>query len=114
MFVACVVFLVLPIGALFSEEVAEYVPARDYFEVAQREIAGAKKSVTVCLYLFSLRSTASDREVFRLAQSLVDARKAGAQVEVFLDQGAVDPEEGRGFNGPACAFFSAGDSGFSR
>ena len=37
--------------------------------------------------------------------TLVDARKAGAQVEVFLDQGAVDPEEGRGFNGPACAFF---------
>lgn len=100
--VALLIFGILPVRAA---DFVEYVPARDYFEVAQREIAGAKKSVTVCLYLFSLRSTASDREVFRLAQSLVDARKAGAQVEVFLDQGAVDPEEGRGFNGPACAFF---------
>jgi hypothetical protein len=92
-------------GSLWAGEFVAYVPARDYFEVARREIGAAKRSVTVCLYLFSLRSTAADRQVFQLAQSLVAARDAGARVEVFLDQGSVDPEESRGFNGPACAFF---------
>lgn len=104
-YVVTVALLVLGSLPVWAGDFVGYVPARSYYQVARREIAGARKSVTVCLYLFSLRSTASDREVFRLAQSLVDARKAGARVEVFLDQGAGDPEEGRGFNGPACAFF---------
>lgn len=95
----------LPLGA---GESAEYVPARSYFEVARREIAAANRSVTVCLYLFSLRSTASDREVFQLAQSLLAARDRGVRVEVYLDNGgAGQADEGRGFNGPACAFLQA-------
>jgi hypothetical protein len=93
----------LPLGAV---EPVEYVPARSYFDVAQREILQAKKSVTVCLYLFSLRSTAAEREVFQLAQSLVKAHNAGVHVEVFLDNNVSgEPGEARGFNGPAFAFF---------
>jgi hypothetical protein len=92
----------LPLGAV---EPVEYVPARSYFDVAQREILQAKKSVTVCLYLFSLRSTAAEREVFQLAQSLVKAHNAGVHVEVFLDNNVSgEPGEARGFNGPAFAF----------
>lgn len=92
----------LPLGAADS---VEYVPARSYFDVAQREIAQAKSAVTVCLYLFSLRSTAAEREVFQLAQALVNARNAGAHVEVYLDNNVSgELDEARGFNRPASDF----------
>ena len=101
----CLVLGVLP---LWAGDAVEYVPGRDYFQVAQRELAGAKRSVTVCLYLLSLRSTASDREVFQLAQSLLKARDAGARVEVYLDNNSTsDLDGGRGFNSPACDFLQA-------
>ena len=105
---AVAVLILLGSWPLWAGDSVEYVPARSYFEVARRELAGAKSSVTVCLYLFSLRSTASDREVFQLAQSLLTARDRGVRVEVFLDNGGSgQADEGRGFNGPACAFLLA-------
>lgn len=65
---------------------ARYVPARDYFATAQAEIDKAQRSVTVCLYLFSLRPQQSDSVVFQLAEALVRARRRGVAVNVLLDQ----------------------------
>jgi hypothetical protein len=92
----------LPLGAVDS---VEYVPARSYFDVARQEIGQAKSSVILCLYLFSLRSTAAEREVFQLAQALVNARNAGAHVEVYLDNNVSgELDDVRGFNRPASDF----------
>jgi hypothetical protein len=92
----------------------EYVPPRDYFATVQRELAKAKKSITVCMYLFTLRPNQSTSPVFQLAESLKKAHDAGVRVEVILDQNinfsegeerASDLSEGK--NAPAYTFLKA-------
>lgn len=82
--VLAVLFCRLSAGA--SSAQVEYVPARDYFVTVQREMARAKSSITVCMYLFSLRPNQTGSPVFQLAESLVKAHKAGLRVDVILDQ----------------------------
>lgn len=62
-----------------------YVGAREYFSTARAEIDKARRSVTVCLYLFSLRSNQSQSAVFQLAEALARAHGRGVSVEVLLD-----------------------------
>ncbi len=73
------------VGGTASESV-KYVAGGDYFSVVQREMARARSSVSVCLYLFSFRPEESDSPVFELAESLARAHGAGVKVEVLLDQ----------------------------
>jgi hypothetical protein len=99
----------------FSETAqVEAVPPRDYFATTQRELAKAKKSITVCMYLFTLRPNHSTSRVFQLAESLKKAHDAGVRVEVILDQNinfsegenrASDLSEGK--NAPAYTFLKA-------
>ncbi len=62
------------------------VPARDYFSTVQREMANAKSSITVCMYLFALRPNQTGSMVYQLAETLKNAHEAGVRVEVILDQ----------------------------
>lgn len=79
-------FLFLGGNGVASDPAVEFLPARDYFSTVQRELAKAKSSITVCMYLFSLRPHSSDSPVFKLAESLKKAHDAGVRVEVLLDQ----------------------------
>ena len=63
-----------------------HVPARDYFATVQREMAHAKSSITVCMYLFALRPDQTGAMVYQLAETLKKAHDAGVRVEVILDQ----------------------------
>lgn len=71
-----------------------YVPAREYNAVAQAEIGKAQRSVTLCLYLFSLRPNQSRSDVFQLAEALARAHRRGVAVEVLLDQNINFAEDG--------------------
>ncbi|MBK8574332.1 MAG: hypothetical protein IPN90_01180 [Elusimicrobia bacterium] len=64
----------------------EYIPPRDYAAVVAKEMQKAKSSITVCLYLFNLRSQQHDSPVLQLAESLRKAHRSGVRVEVILDQ----------------------------
>lgn len=90
------------------------IPPRGYFATVQRELAKAKKSITVCMYLFTLRPNQSTSPVFQLAESLKKAHDAGVRVEVILDQNinfsegeerASDLSEGK--NAPAYTFLKS-------
>jgi phosphatidylserine/phosphatidylglycerophosphate/cardiolipin synthase-like enzyme len=92
----------------------ENIPPRDYYATVQRELAKAKKSITVCMYLFTFRPNQSTSRVFQLADSLKKAHDAGVRVEVILDQNinftegedrASDLSEGK--NAPAYTFLKA-------
>jgi len=65
---------------------AVFIPPRGYFETVKTEISKAKKSVSVCLYLFTLRPHQTQSDVFQLTQALINAHKRGLRVEVLLDQ----------------------------
>lgn len=93
---------------------AENIPPRQYYDTVQRELSKAKKSITVCMYLFTFRPHQTQSPVFKLAQSLERAHRAGIRVEVLLDQNinftdgdhrASDLSEGK--NAPAYAFLKA-------
>ncbi len=107
-----VIWLDLCLFAYSSQ--TENIPPRDYYATVQRELAKAKKSITVCMYLFTLRPNQSTSLVFQLAESLKKAHDAGVRVEVILDQNinftegedrASDLSEGK--NAPAYAFLKA-------
>lgn len=68
----------------FSQAV--HVPAREYFATVQREMANAKSSITVCMYLFSVRPNQTGSMAYQLAETLKKAHDAGVRVEVILDQ----------------------------
>ena len=72
-----------------------YVSTRDTFPTVKAEIDRARKSVTACLYLFSLYPDDSGSLPFQLADALVAARGRGVRVEVLLN-GAPDSSEGEG------------------
>jgi cardiolipin synthase len=86
---------------------AEYVPERAYLDTVIREIKKARESVTVGMYMFTLRSPGGGAH--RLAQALAEAHRAGIKVEVLLDQNIefVDGEAGEGKNGAAYAFLQS-------
>ncbi|MBK8869652.1 MAG: hypothetical protein IPN19_01060 [Elusimicrobia bacterium] len=97
-----------------SSAQTENIPPREYYATVQRELAKAKKSITVCMYLFTFRPNQSTSQVFHLAQSLKKAHDAGVRVEVILDQNinfvegderASDLSEGK--NAPAYTFLKA-------
>jgi cardiolipin synthase len=71
-----------------------YVPAREYEATARAQIDGAKRSVALCLYLFTLRTNQSTSGVFQLAEALVRAHRRGVAVEVLLDQNINFAEDG--------------------
>lgn len=78
-------------GSGFGESAqVEYVLARDYCSVVQRELGKARSSVTVALYSFTLRPQLSDSPVFALSQSLKLAHDRGVRVE-----GGADLSEGK-------------------
>ncbi len=78
-------FLILSAAARAAE--VEYVPARDYFTVALREIDAARVSVDVTLYLFAPRADQADSLPMKLVQALRRAKDRGVRVRVVLDQG---------------------------
>ena len=86
---------------------AEYVPERAYLDTVIREIKKARESVTVGMYMFTLRSPGGGAH--RLAQALAEAHRAGIKVEVLLDQNIefLDGEAGEGKNGAAYAFLQS-------
>lgn len=65
---------------------AKFIPAREYATTVQQEMEKSKSSITVCLYLFTLRPQQHDSPVLKLAETLRKAHQAGIQVEVILDQ----------------------------
>lgn len=83
---AAACLLLAPAAARVPPDHVEYIPSRAYFSTVQRELAQAKSSIVVGLYLFVLRPNASDSPVFQLAQSLKKAHAAGVRVEILLDQ----------------------------
>lgn len=96
-------------GGVVAGEV-RFVPARDYFETVESEIARATSTISVCLYSFSFRPHQSESPVFALAQSLKRAHDRGVQVDVLLDQnidflGTGDLSEGK--NTPVYQFLRA-------
>ncbi|MBK8870608.1 MAG: hypothetical protein IPN19_06065 [Elusimicrobia bacterium] len=95
--------------AVRGQEIVRLCSARSYFsQVAQRGTGNPKRSITVCLYLMSLRSTNSNQDVFELAQSLVRAQASGVRVDVYLDNNASEDDPSfAGFNAPAVAFLQA-------
>ncbi len=96
--------LVLFWGARGWAVEVRYVAARDYFSTAMAEIDNARRSVTVCLYLFSLRTNQSQSAVFQLADALARAHGRGVSVEVLLDaEEMYDALEGK--NSAAYDFF---------
>jgi len=63
----------------------ENILDRDYFSTVRRELMGAKSSVTVCLYLVTLRADQKSN-VFQLMESLNTIHRTGVAVQVILDQ----------------------------
>jgi hypothetical protein len=72
----------------------EYIPPREYAAVVGKELAKAKSSITVCLYLFNLRPQRHNSPVLRLAEDLRKAHQNGVRVEVILDQNIPFEENG--------------------
>lgn len=114
-FIFCFLIAIWLVPQLFAYSAQTVnIPPRDYFATVQRELAKAKKSITVCMYLFTLRPNQSTSPVFQLAESLKKAHDAGVRVEVILDQNinftegedrASDLSEGK--NAPAYTFLKS-------
>ncbi|MBL0059062.1 MAG: hypothetical protein IPP35_08125 [Elusimicrobia bacterium] len=77
--------LLRPLAFAYRGEV-ENIPPRSYFETVRRELEGARTSITVVLYLFSLQPNESRSQGFKLAESLKKAKDRGVAVDVVLDQ----------------------------
>jgi len=82
--------IVLILGAVsvcfgYKAEV-ENIRPRKYFETLKREIDGARTSIVVYMYIFSLNPSHGDSLSVKLAEALVRAQERGVKVEVVLDQ----------------------------
>src|SRR3990167_3514783 len=64
----------------------EYIPSNKYFEVTLNEISQAKTSIKLTMYLVSLSDDEPGSQVYKLLDSLVQAKARGVDVEVILDQ----------------------------
>lgn len=72
---------------LFAQKTdTEYIPSNKYFEVALNEISQAKTSMKLYMYLVSLSDDEPGSQVYKLLDSLVEAKARGVDVEVILDQ----------------------------
>jgi HKD family nuclease len=99
----------LPLFAYRGE--VENIPPRAYFETAQREMARAKKSISLYMYLLSFRPNDSQSHVFQLLKTLKEAHDRGVTVEVVLDKNynfaGEEGAAGEGKNLAAYAFLKA-------
>lgn len=93
---------------------AKFIPSREYAATVQAELEKAKSSITVCMYLFTLRPQQHDSPVLKLAESLRKAHQAGVRVNVILDQNirffdeeGLDTDQAEGKNAAAYAFLKA-------
>lgn len=93
---------------------AKFIPSREYAATVERELEKAKSSITVCLYLFTLRPQQHDSPVLQLAETLRKAHQAGLHVAVLLDQNisfvdedGPDTDRAEGKNAAAYAFLKA-------
>lgn len=93
---------------------AKFIPSREYAATVQKELTQAKRSITVCMYLFTLRPQQHHSPVLLLAETLRKAHEKGIRVEVILDQNIsfVDEEgpstdQAEGKNAAAYAFLKA-------
>lgn len=71
----------------------QVIPSRDYFPTVLHEIEAARSSISIYMFLFSLRTEASSKTL-RLAEALVRARARGVAVEVVLDRNLYSGDEG--------------------
>jgi hypothetical protein len=76
-----------------------FVPGERYREVLLRELASAKRSVSVALYLCSV-----DEETEPVLAALGELRRRGVAVEVTLDSGGRDDDAGDGVGRNEAAF----------
>lgn len=64
----------------------EYISARDYFKTALREISKAQVSIDLFMFVVSFNPNEPKSKPARLLKSLVEAKKRGVEVNVYLDQ----------------------------
>ena len=64
-----------------------------YFEAVHQELARAKKSITVAMYLISTNLFTADSLQNILLSDLIAAKKRGLTVKVYLDKSARPPEK---------------------
>ena len=90
-------FLLTALSAHAADDAsARYIPCRDYGLTLIAEIANARMSVSVYLYLFALYPNRSESQTMQIASALSAAKARGVRVEVVLDRGAFsggDPVE---------------------
>lgn len=72
---------------VFATAEVRVVAPREYVDVLQQEISRAKKSITACLYVFSVSPTRPQSESMKIIDALVAAQARGVKVEVILDAG---------------------------
>ena len=111
LFAALLVVSPLAPPALAYRGEVENIPPRAYFETAQREMARAKKSISLYMYLLSFRPNDSQSHVFQLLKTLKEAHDRGVAVEVVLDKNynfaGEEGAAGEGKNLAAYAFLKA-------
>ncbi len=87
--IAALTFLTLTLFISYAKASptdTEFIPSNKYFEVALNEISQAKTSIKLYMYLVSLSDDEPNSQVFRLLDSLVQAKQRGVVVQVILDQ----------------------------
>ena len=79
-------FLIIPASDIFSLDVDDVVVLvdEDYFQRVRQELADAKESIYVEMYLAKLEQGA-DGYVFKLAEELIKAQTRGVEVRVLLE-----------------------------
>jgi hypothetical protein len=109
--ISVALFVFLAAHATGHPAEAKHIPSRDYAATVQQELSKAKSSITVCLYLFTLRPQQHESPVLKLAETLRTAHQAGVRVEVILDQNinfideeGPDTDRSEGKNAAAFAF----------
>lgn len=80
------ILILLTNNVYASQADVEFIPADKYFETTVNAINQAKESVTVTMYLISVKENEPGWPSYKLVDALIKAKERGVKVEVILDQ----------------------------
>ncbi len=82
-----VFLLLLSVSNIFAYPAdVKDISGREYYSAVKEVIDNAEKSIAISMYIINLNENNKKSQVYKLCNSLVEAKKRGVDVKIILDQ----------------------------